>query len=64
MLSKYFENFESGVMPIIVMVMFLLVFIGIVIWAVKADKKYIKKMSNMPLDSNKENKNNGNNYGD
>jgi len=51
MFSKYFENMNVGILPIITMIVFLIFFISLVIWALKADKNYIKKMSNLPLDS-------------
>ncbi|MEJ2055681.1 MAG: hypothetical protein P8X42_17340 [Calditrichaceae bacterium] len=50
------ENFIGNVnLPVITTVIFFLVFVGIIIWAVKAKKSYIKKMSEMPLDSSKKN---------
>jgi cytochrome c oxidase cbb3-type subunit IV len=43
------------ILPLIATILFFLIFIGIVIWAFKADKKYIKKMSELPLDSTMKN---------
>ena len=40
---------------IVSMIIFILFFIGMTIWLFKVDKKYIKKMSDLPL--NEENKN-------
>jgi cbb3-type cytochrome oxidase subunit 3 len=37
------------------MIIFILFFLGMTIWLFKVDKKYIKKMSDLPL--NEENKN-------
>jgi cbb3-type cytochrome oxidase subunit 3 len=34
---------------IVAMIIFILFFIGIAIWLFKVDKKYIKKMSELPL---------------
>ncbi|MBN1407108.1 MAG: CcoQ/FixQ family Cbb3-type cytochrome c oxidase assembly chaperone [Calditrichaceae bacterium] len=39
------------IFPIITTIIFFLIFIGIVIWAFRADKSYISKMSELPLDS-------------
>jgi len=46
-------NQISGItiVPMISTVIFFLVFIGIVIWAIRVNKSYIKKMSELPLDS-------------
>ena len=43
------------------MTLFFSLFIGIVIWAVRADKKYLKKMEELPLDVSNNNgeQNNG-----
>jgi cytochrome c oxidase cbb3-type subunit IV len=43
-----------SVFPIIGLILFFLIFIGVVIWAFKADKNYIKKMENIPLDNSNE----------
>ena len=43
------------IFPLIATIVFFLIFIGIVIWAFKADKSYIKKMSELPLDSTMKN---------
>jgi cytochrome c oxidase cbb3-type subunit 4 len=43
------------VFPIVITVVFLMIFIGIIIWAIRADKSYIKKMSELPLDSTMKN---------
>lgn len=40
---------------IIAMIIFILFFIGMIIWLFKVDKKYINEMSELPLD----NENNG-----
>jgi len=37
---------------IISMIIFILFFIGMIIWLFKVDKKYIKEMSELPLESN------------
>ena len=35
------------------MILFFLIFLSVIYWVVKADKKYLKKMENMPLDISK-----------
>lgn len=37
---------------IISMIIFILFFLGMIIWLFKVDKKYIKKMSELPLERN------------
>ena len=37
------------------MIFFFLVFLGVIYWSIKADKQYLSKMENMPLDSYKTN---------
>ena len=40
---------------IVAMVIFILFFVGIAIWVIKVDKKYIKQMSELPIEEdNKE----------
>lgn len=34
------------------MIIFIAFFIGLLVWVYKADKNYINKMKNMPLDNN------------
>ena len=43
------------IFPLISMVLFFLIFLGIVFWTFKADKSYLKKMSELPLDSTMKN---------
>jgi len=45
--------------PVISMIIFILLFVGIVYWAVKVNKSYIKKMEELPLDSSNSITNNG-----
>ena len=49
------------IFPIISLLLFIIVFLGIVYWAVRADKKYLKKMEELPLDVSNNNgeQNNG-----
>lgn len=46
---------------IIPMILFFLFFVGMIIWLLKVDKKYIKTMSELPL---QENNNQVSNYSD
>ena len=39
----------------LIMIFFFLVFLGVIYWSIKADKQYLSKMENMPLDSYKTN---------
>jgi cbb3-type cytochrome oxidase subunit 3 len=42
---------DIGVFGMIAMIFFILIFIGVIVWTIRADKNYLKKMKNMPLDS-------------
>ena len=54
MFKQIFESMSDiGVFGLVAMIFFFLVFLGIIYWTIKADKKYLKKMENMPLDSSK-----------
>lgn len=56
MFKYYFEQVENvEVWPIISLVIFLTFFVGLLIWVVKVDKKYIKEMSDLPMDDATEN---------
>jgi hypothetical protein len=48
--------------PIISLIIFVAFFIILIIWMIKVDKNYIKKMKNLPLE--KEDENDINNTGD
>ena len=45
------ENIE--VMPLISLVVFMLFFIGMFIWVVTVDKKYVDHMKSLPLNDDK-----------
>ena len=51
-----------SIYPIISLIVFVVFFAVILIWMFKVDKKYIKKMENLPFE--KEDENNFNNTGD
>jgi cytochrome c oxidase cbb3-type subunit IV len=65
MLRRILENTEGAdVYAIIGLIIFILSFAGIVIWLFRADRKYITKMKNLPLEDdeqiNTKGKNNAN----
>ena len=50
MFKHYFERLQDvEVFPVISLLIFVLFFITLLIWVVKADKKYIKSMEHLPL---------------
>ena len=51
-----------SVYPIISLVVFVLFFVIILVWMLRVDKNYIKKMENLPFENEEEN--NFNNTGD
>ncbi|HEY7751450.1 MAG TPA: cbb3-type cytochrome c oxidase subunit 3 [Ignavibacteriaceae bacterium] len=51
MFKDYLQSIEGvEIYAIISMIIFIIFFIGIVIWMIKVDKKYIKKMRELPLE--------------
>jgi cytochrome c oxidase cbb3-type subunit 3 len=44
----------AGIYPVISLIIFFVFFIGTVIFAFKSDKKYIAKMSSLPLEDSDE----------
>jgi cytochrome c oxidase cbb3-type subunit 4 len=40
--------------PVISLIVFMLLFAGVVIWIMKLDKKYVKEMESLPLDDSNE----------
>ena len=53
MISKYLSSIDGvEIFPIIVLLLFFSIFMGLIIWIIRIDKKYVTKMENMPLDSN------------
>ncbi len=61
MIRQVLEGIEGvSIYPIISLVLFCALFIGVVYWVVRADKNYLKHMEELPLDSSNntgENKN-------
>ena len=45
---EHIENIE--IYPIISLIIFVALFVGVIIYAWKLDKKFINKLGNMPLD--------------
>jgi len=43
------------VYPVISLVIFFIFFVFVIIWTLKADKRFIDRMSNLPLENNIEN---------
>jgi cbb3-type cytochrome oxidase subunit 3 len=54
MFKQIFESMSDiGIFGLISMILFFLIFLGVIYWTIRADKKYLEKMENMPLDSPK-----------
>mgnify|MGYP001582284833 FL=1 len=63
MIKEFLQSVEGvSVYPIISLIVFVLFFVIILVWMLKVDKNYIKKMENLPFE--KEEENNFNNTGD
>ena len=53
MFSNYLSSIENvSTYPVITFILFMLVFIGAVIWIVTRDKEYISTLENIPLEKN------------
>jgi cytochrome c oxidase cbb3-type subunit IV len=64
MLRRILENTEGAdVYAIAGLIIFLLSFAGIVVWLFRADKKYINKMKNLPLEDDNQINTTGENNG-
>lgn len=51
MFSHYFQSMEYvTVYPIVSLFFFMAAFLGVVVWALRADDEYIRTMENLPLD--------------
>jgi hypothetical protein len=52
MFTQYLQSIEFVTLyPIVALLLFLSVFIGAVVWALRADQEYISRMEELPLDS-------------
>ncbi|HOI30402.1 MAG TPA: cbb3-type cytochrome c oxidase subunit 3 [Melioribacteraceae bacterium] len=59
MISKYLSSIEGiSIFPVIGLILFFLVFVFLIIWVVRLDKKYLFKMGNLPFEIKNENHNN------
>ena len=65
--SNYLGSIENvSIYPIVTIILFMLVFVGAVLWIVTRNKEYISEMESVPLDNkndflnNSENKNESN----
>lgn len=53
MFSQNLSSIEGvSIFPIITLVLFFLIFSGVLFWVFKRDKSYIDKLSNIPLQDN------------
>lgn len=51
MFKYYFEQVENvEIYPIISLTIFFAFFLGLIWWVIRADKNYIDKMKNLPMD--------------
>lgn len=58
MISDLLSSTEGvSVYAIVALISFIMVFLGVIVWTIKVDKKYLTKMKNLPL-SNENNSNN------
>lgn len=61
MFKHYFEQIDGiEIFPMIALFVFITFFLGLLIWVIKANKKYIKEMSELPLKDDKDRLVNGN----
>lgn len=55
MFKHYFEQIHNvEVWPIISLSIFFIFFIGLIIWVVRVDKRYIKTVSQLPMEDGSE----------
>jgi hypothetical protein len=65
MISDLLSSTEGvSIYPIIALVSFVMVFMGVVVWTIKVDKKYLNKMKNLPLSGENNTNNNPGNGND
>jgi hypothetical protein len=56
MFSHYVQSISFvTVYPIVSTILFMIAFISVVVWAVKADDEYIRSMETLPLDRTTDN---------
>ena len=50
--SNYLSSIENvGIYPVITLILFSLVFFGVIFWILTRDKEYISELENIPLDN-------------
>ena len=60
MISNYLSSIENvDIYPIVTLILFFIVFVGVVIWIFTRDKEYITELENIPLDKKKSINNSG-----
>ncbi len=53
MFKHYFESIDGlEIYPIFSLIVFFIFFVLVFIWSMKADKNYLKKMEEIPLENN------------
>jgi cytochrome c oxidase cbb3-type subunit IV len=63
LIKELLQSVEGvSIYPVISLIVFVLFFVIILVWMLKVDKNYIKKMENLPFENEEEN--NFNNTGD
>ena len=56
MFKEIFQSMSGiEVFGIVVMITFFIIFLGVILWSIKADKQYLNRMSTLPLDSSTNN---------
>jgi cytochrome c oxidase cbb3-type subunit IV len=51
MFTQYLQSIDAiALYPMISLILFFTVFIGAVVWALKADSQYVREMERLPLD--------------
>lgn len=59
MIKDVLQSVEGiSLYPVISLIIFVLFFAVLIIWMIKVDKKYIKKMRNLPLEKEEDNEKN------
>jgi hypothetical protein len=59
MISKYLSSIEGiSIFPVIGLIFFFGMFLFLIVWVIRLDKKYLAQMGDLPFETNNENKNN------
>ena len=61
MFSEILKSSGAGGFQIAVMVFFLLIFVGVIVWIISLKQPYLDKMENLPLDESNTYSTNGEN---